>query len=166
MIAAHLARYPLMDMEDLYKLLHQGVFGSEHAVESRAEAAMWLAEEIASLGPSPSSSLAVEPVAPAGRLVRVHLREYLAAGGDHDALLDAFVRTAGRRTGSPAELRCAGGVAADLTEERWPRTEWERYIRGQIERGAPSVHHSEAYAAAYRPAYRVVASDLLPLAGA
>jgi len=34
----HLARYPLMRVEDIYKLVHQASLGSEHAVSDVARA--------------------------------------------------------------------------------------------------------------------------------
>lgn len=164
-IAAHLAWYPRMEMQDLYKLLHQGVFGSEHAVESRAEAARWLTDEIASLGPSAADDVVSEPIAPGGSLVRVHLRGYLADGGDAEAVLEAFLETATRRRGDDFELLCAAGVAGDLTGGKWLRSEWEGYVQSHVARGTPAVDHSAAYRAAYRPAYRVVDSALLPRLG-
>ena len=40
-----------------------------------------------------------------------------------------------------------------------------RYVRDQVEAMSfPAVHHSDAFRAAYRPAYRVVACAFLPRA--
>ena len=36
LLTAHLQRYPRMQLEDIYKLLHQAALGPEHAVQDAA----------------------------------------------------------------------------------------------------------------------------------
>ncbi len=66
-IEVHLLRYPLMGAEDLYKLVHQAVFGSEHAVPDPTTARRWLEEELAALGPAPVDHAAVDHARIVGR---------------------------------------------------------------------------------------------------
>jgi hypothetical protein len=160
-VQAHLARYPEMEVEDLYKLLHQGVFGSEHAVPDREAAAEWLREEIASLEAEGDRAVpTLESVAPDAAVVRVHLRPFLRAGGDPEALLDAFVTTASRPSGDAATFRCAADAASGLAAARWGEREWPTFVERRLGEGLPAVHHSEAFRRAYRPAYRVVEGEL------
>ena len=42
------ALYPEMTIQDLYKLVYQGVMGSGHAISSEESAGNWLREEIVS----------------------------------------------------------------------------------------------------------------------
>jgi hypothetical protein len=161
--AAHLARYPLLGVEDAYKLLHQGVFGTEHAAPDLASASAMLQDELRTLDvernePAPP----VEAIAPEGRVVRVHLRPYVAAGGDPDALVVAFLQTAVTVRGQVDELRCAADVVEHLAGSRWSAGVWRGFIDRMLAAGLPAMHHSEPFEAVYRPAYRVVSSELLP----
>ena len=162
----HLARYPAMQVEDVYKLAHQACLGSEHAVRDRTQAERWLEREFAQLGDGPQEPT-IDPISPDGRIVRVHLRPYLAGGGDPTDLLDAFVRTANGVRGSPERLRsCWATVEALASDGSLPfsRTDAEAFGRRVDAAGFPAVHHSAAYGAAYRPAYRVVARAFVPRA--
>lgn len=163
-VTDHLARYPRMQVEDVYKLAHQACLGSEHAVSDQAHAARWLEREIAELGAGPDEHI-VDPIAPGGSIVRVHLRPYLASGGDTAALLEAFVRTANEVRGSTERLAaCWLGVEAMALDGAAPfRPGAVRSLGSRLrEAGYPALHHSAAFERTYRPAYRVVARALLP----
>jgi hypothetical protein len=162
-IEAHTARYPDSGPEDLYKLLHQGATGSEHAVESHDAARRWLQRELADLGEGPPEPM-VDTIAPAGAHVRVHLRSFVAAGGDPERLLSAFVTTANQAPAPTSRLRCVLDAAVKLAEEgllsMGPDT-LEAYFDAQRVAGYPAVHHSDGFVTRYRPAYRVVSGALL-----
>jgi hypothetical protein len=186
-VVAHATRHPSLGVEDLYKLLHQGVFGSGHAVDDVRGARAWLEKELqrlasetplrghevgrgsprdsprglASEGTEEAEPL-FEPVAPEARIVRVHLRPFLARGGDPEALLAAFVATANRTPGSREVFMCAASAAGTAGVGSWSPLEWERFVSDRARVGLPAGHHSPAFEATYRPAYRVIAADLLP----
>lgn len=164
----HNARYPAWQVDDLYKLLHQASFGSEHAVTDEARAQLRLEEELAELKAGGGPEALCEPIAPEGRMLRVHLRPYAARGLAAELLLRAFVRTARERYvrgGEAARLEEGWEEALRLAEEgRLPfdagaLRAWGAEMRGS---GYPAVHHSEVYVRAYQPAYRVVAAEFLP----
>lgn len=163
LIRAHVARYPALEVQDLYKLLHQASLGSEHAVADTAAARDWMQREIADLGDGPPEPL-VDTLGAGGGYARVHLRPYLAAGGQPERLLAAFVQTA---TQAPAEaegLTCARAVALRLARAGtlpWPEATIARFFSAQERARDPAVHHSVVFEARYRPAYRVVARGLL-----
>ena len=162
-IAAHALRYPGMGAADLYKLLHQGAMGSEHAVQSVDAARRWMDSEVASMGDGPPEPL-VDTIAPSGSHVRVHLRPFVEQGGDPVALLSAFVRTANAGTGSEEALTCALEAARMMAGERllpWDEAELSDYFGDRRSEGYPAVHHSESFEAQYRPAYRVVAAEFI-----
>lgn len=156
----HLARYPLMQLPDFYKLVHQATMGSEHAVADRARARAWLESELAQLGDGPDEPV-LDAIRPDGAVLRVHLRPFSAAGGDAARLLDAFMRTAEEYQGSEASLldfwEAVVEMAAD-GETSFDAAEAGRFITDMRESGFPAVHHSQVYRNAYRPAYRVVAA--------
>src|SRR5262245_30942035 len=87
LILAHMRRYPELEMLDVYKLLHQAVFGPGHAIPSQKAAREWLEREFGLLHPDKARIL-LESVHPTGEIVRLHLRPYLAAKGNPGKLLD------------------------------------------------------------------------------
>ena len=56
-LASHFARYPAMQLTDLYKLIHQAALGSEHAICAEASAREWLTRELAEMGVGPAEPL-------------------------------------------------------------------------------------------------------------
>lgn len=163
LLGAHNARYPGLGLADIYKLLHQAALGPAHAVESLA-ARDRLTREAADLGDGPDEPLA-DPISPDGRLVRVHLRPYVARGRDLNSLADAFAETA--RTWTPATEKLAKfcGCLGDLADAggiAFARIDVVAYMNARAAEGWPAVRHSAAFRAAWRPAYRVIDITLLP----
>lgn len=156
-------RYSRLEIQDLYKLIHQAALGSEHAVKDIAAARTWLEHELNCLGAGPEEPV-VDTISPDGRIVRINLRPFMAAGGDLSALLAAFIRTANEYQGSWSLLRrfwsyiermaTAGELPFALAELRsfFTKMEAMRF---------PIIHHSMAYRAAYHPAYRVIVYEFL-----
>jgi hypothetical protein len=162
-LSNQLLRYPRLEVQDLYKLVYQAAMGSEHAVQDAAMARDWLERELGELGEGPEEA-AVDSISPAGRIVRINLRPYIAAGGNPTALLTAFVRTANEYQGTLPLLRRFWSFVERMADAReWPfaLVELEGFF-GKMETGGfPAVHHSRAYQRAYHPAYRVIVYDFL-----
>jgi hypothetical protein len=164
LLSRHLQRYPSMELADVYKLLHQAAMGPGHALADRGAARVLLEREASGLTDAGPEVLA-DPISPDGRLARVHLRPYLAAGHDLGALADAFEATASATPGSRDKLERFCGCLGDLADARgipFSRAEVTAYVAAIAAQDYPVVHHSQAYRTAYRPAYRVVALELLP----
>jgi hypothetical protein len=162
-LAADLAVQPASEAADLYKFLYQAIFGPGHAITDRAAAVKSLEDEIDGLGPpmpgeEPCLTLGGVPI-----LVRVHLRPFVAAGGDPEALIDAFVATPAEVHGSPDQMTEAISLVV-----KWLHSSGQKELATQLEQlgrnlaaeGYPMTHHSPVYIEAYQPAYRVVAADL------
>jgi len=167
LVREHVTRYPALEVQDLYKLLHQATLGSEHAVADTAGVRAWMQREIAALGGGPPEPI-VDTLGAGGTYVRVHLRPYLAAGGRPERLLAAFVATANAAPPDVGRFACAHAAALQLARDGalpWPEAAVARFFSDQELAGDPSVHHSAAFAARYQPAYRVVALDLLGMLG-
>ena len=163
LLSAHLARYPAMQLDDIYKLLHQAALGPGHAVDNPAAARKRLDEEMAALGEAPAEPLQ-DIISPDGRLGRVHLRGFLAAGGNPDELHRAFVATANSYPASPDKLAKFCGCLGDLAGSGgipFARDQVLAYFDRIKQASYPVVHHSKTYTDAYKPAYRVVAMDYL-----
>jgi hypothetical protein len=163
LLSMHLKRYPAMQLDDIYKLLHQAALGPGHAVDNPAAARKRLDEETAALGSGPAEPVQ-DIISPDGRLGRVHLRNYTAAGGDLGALHRAFVETANSYPASPDKLAQFCGCLGDLAAAGgipFAQKEVVAYFDKIARDLYPVVHHSKAFRDAYHPAYRVVAVDLL-----
>ncbi len=159
----HARRYPLWGLDDLYKLVHQAAMGSEHAVVDEARAREELAREMVDAGSGPDEPL-VDPISPDGSVVRVHLRPYVRQGLDPNLLAEAFVRTARELRGAPSAVEAALAEAAKLARDgalAFREADVLSLAERMRQEGFPAIHHSRAYAATYRPAYRVVAQTCL-----
>lgn len=163
LLTDHLARYPRMTVQDVYKLLFQVAMGAEHAVSDVESAGRWLRHEWQGLGEGPDEPLS-DPLSLDGSLVRLHLRPYVAAQGDPNTLLDAFVRTAREYHGSVHILQHYWHIANRLATAGllpYPPAALQEFFTAMQARAFPAVHHSAAYTHAYRPAYRVIRHDFL-----
>ena len=156
---AHLDDYPFAGAEDLYKFLHQAVYGPGHAISDRDAAEAWMEREIESLDPPIEGELSCEALGGEPPLVRVNLRPFVADRGDPDLLLDAIVSSAEPKRGESRRMTTVLSLAASYVQcagrgELAP--ELKELSTELAEKGYPAVHHSEAYVEAYHPAYRVV----------
>jgi hypothetical protein len=165
LVEAHRSRYPALAVRDVYKLLYQGVRGPEHIVPSGEEFVARLREEYAAV-PAAADGPVWEAVRPDGLLGRLNLRPFKARGGRLEQLVEACLDTAAHAWGTAEELRAAWTAFAALCQEgRWGElraAEVRAFTRWLEEQGWPAVHHSAGYREAYRPAYRLLARDLLP----
>jgi hypothetical protein len=163
-IADQLARHPEAGPADLYKLLHQAAMGSEHAMTDTAGVRAYLTRELSTMGEGAPAPM-IDTIAPGGAIVRIHLRPWVAAGRSTDSLLAAFIATADTFQGDTGRLGRSLAIAEQMIAAggaRFPVTAWRDLVQKRRLEGYPAVHHSEEYAAAYRPAYRVVAGSLIP----
>jgi len=163
LLGRHLARYPRMQLEDVYKLLHQAALGGGHAVDDEASARRRLDDEIAALGDGPEEP-AQDLISPDGKLARIHLRGFLAAGGDPAELHRAFVASARGYPAAPDKLEKFCGCLGELAGAGgipFAQQDVVHYFAEIARAGYPVVHHSQAYREAYKPAYRVVSLDYL-----
>jgi hypothetical protein len=62
----------------LYKLLHQAILGSGHAISDLEGARKWLERELTEMD-SRYDETAIDPISPDGEIVRVHLRPIIAS---------------------------------------------------------------------------------------
>lgn len=151
----HLSRYPAMQIQDVYKLLHQAALGSEHAVSNSESARKWLTRELAEMGEGPTEPL-FDPISPGGEIARVHLRPFIGAGHNPDVLLDAFICTANEYHGNVRQFEKFWQAVE--TTAIFPIDKTNEFFQSMKAQNFPAVHHSPEFEQLYRPAYRVVAS--------
>ena len=149
----HLLRYPAIQIQDVYKLIHQASMGSEHAISGVAGAREWMERELSEMGTGPDEPV-VDPISADGQIVRVHLRPYVLQGGDTEALLNAFIRTANEFRGDLQLLDGYWKTAMDM--QHFSPAQMKSFIESMQTQNYPAVHHSPEFENLYRPAYRVV----------
>ncbi len=165
LIRTHVSRYPALDILDVYKLLHQAVFGPGHAITNQRATREWLERESDLLIPSYDESL-LENIHPQGQIVRVHLRPYLAARGSLEKLLEGYIRSSTAVQGDPEDMSAAWNVFQRMTENggafasRFPARTIALVGRTRASENWPASHHSPAYDQTYKPAYRVLTLSL------
>lgn len=163
----HLARYPLIQAQDIYKLLHQGVFGPGHILITPSAARAAIEQELVQVDRTGPVAL-TEPIDPTGKLVRVNLAPLPPTTAMVERLLEALTETVEiiAQTATATEL-------ADIMRHRlaaavlWCRRSLplqaaflEKLAQDADSAGFPTRHHSAVYLAAYHPAYRVLLSRL------
>jgi len=151
-----------MRIQDAYKLIHQASLGAGHAVASLEMARQWIQRELAEMGDGPAEPV-LDPISPDGEIVRIHLRPYAARGGDPEALLTAFFRTANEFTGKIQTLKDGLEILAGLRQ--FPAVEMHEFAQTIRAQGYPAVHHSPEYSRLYRPAYRVIWREQISWSG-
>lgn len=152
-----------MQLLDIYKLLHQAALGNSHLIDSQERALQRLRDELNTLKDGPAEPV-WEPLSPDGRLVRVHLRAYAAAGFDIDSLAAACAKSPETCPPAPDKLVRFCSCLGDLADEGilpFSRQDVVSCMEELAEAGYPAVHHTLTFRENYRPAYRVVDVELL-----
>jgi hypothetical protein len=163
-LSSQILRYPRMQVQDLYKLFHQGAMGSEHAVRDFEGVRSWLERELEDLQEGPDEPL-IDPISHHGEIVRVNLRPYIDSGRDPSVLLQAFIKTANEFHGDHENIRRYWAYAGQMASEgelAFEPSSMEVFFSRMEKEHFPAVHHSMVYEEAYHPAYRVVALAYLP----
>ncbi len=162
-ITNEIKRYPKLQIDDLYKFIHQAALGSEHAVKDSMAAINWMQRELSIMNKDYENNL-IDQLSPDGKLVRVNLRPYIKLGYDSNKLTTAFVKTANGYKGSINELKKYWKTLIQMAHQgeiNFSIKELEAYYKQKEEEDFPAVHHSKEYEQLYFPAYRVVAKEYL-----
>ena len=158
-------RWPALTAQDLVKALYQSQFGCGHFVSDREKGMRWLNEELAAL---PASSGEENPpfIEPLGdAFCRVHLTRMQENGLSPETLFSLFALSAEAPTGGMDDflLQLARlEEMIDAGELPVNREQARAFLSEYRAAGCPATHHSDAFRAAYSPAYRVIRSDFAP----
>ncbi len=163
-LLAHCRQYPSLQIRDVFKYLYQSSFGCEHLVSSLPTAIDYMQKEYAamSFGAADSMDSAIDVLD--GAYSRVHL-SYLNRGLRTETLAKLFVASAKPEADGRVALEQKLSIAQALVREGKLPFSPEAF-EGALEEwralGYPAIHHSEAFRAAYAPAYRVISNEYLP----
>ena len=149
-LLAQLRLHPAIQPRDVIKLCYQAARGAEHLLADQARARTYFDQEYAATSADASVPL-FETISE--NVARVNIAAWKASGLPAEWLFRMFVHTASVPMGGDDLLETyiaeAAAVADDLPS-------WEEALAAWREAGMPAVHHSEAYRAAEKPAYRIV----------
>lgn len=158
-IQDHLTHHRGFRVQDLYKMLHQATCGNAHLLVNPEDAEASLFSEWTDLDRVQKGESLLEVIDPSGKMIRINLRVYRKMKNTPLDLLKSIKRTAEyfvrdeqrlvRYWESIMEWSVSGEIpfGKDEVEDFWIDMGCQ---------GFPAVHHSEAYTAANRPAYRIV----------
>jgi hypothetical protein len=158
--------YPQMEAMDLYKLLHQAVMGPSYFfIGSESKLLSGLITEIRQLQPALiRDEPEIERLYPERNLVRLNLRPFLKRGGKAEELAHALCETGRTYRGNREEFEATLDASLTLLDSISINTtlkDYRKHVEQMRQRGLPPGIHSEAYAMAYRPAYRLVLPEHL-----
>lgn len=164
----HFTWYPEMQLQDVYKLLYQGVMGSEHLAPSRQKFISRLQKEFDSLPPDIHLTL-LEPIRADRKLFRLNLRAYKTHQPSIDPIISFFLDTVGLTSGTKVELVNIWHVVAQWYDqshrEIFSVSSLRQFNHWLEQENYPAVHHSEVYRENYQPSYRLISDQFIPLLG-
>ena len=168
LLLQHLSWYPLMEPRDVYKLLYQGVMGSEHLLTSSVEYIWNLRSEFERLQPDINQRL-LEPVRPDETLFRLNLRAFKTRQMKIDKLFSPLIETTRVPNGSRNEVEAVwAGFTQWCLQGHVCRFEIKKIYQFSLwlfEMEFPAVHHSEIYRREYQPAYRLISNEFIRMLG-
>lgn len=163
-VAAELASRPLAAASDIYKLLHQSVFGPGHIIQSEDSAREYLLKEMESLGQTMPGEKLYEDLGDG--MFRVNLRPLRDSKKPVEDLLAAMIMTANTNKGTPQSMADKIAKACEFLEKQQKDKlagDLKALGEKQAATGYSATHHSEKYREAYLPAYRIVDRRYLKL---
>lgn len=164
LLEQHLHWYPLMEVQDIYKLLYQGLMGSEHGVASQEEYTYFLEKEYESVQSNPAQQL-FEPVRADGALYRINLRPLKSRKMHLDELVPLLIETAGVVRATKLDLRNTWELFTNLFSQMHLSTidvaNLENFTQHLEKMDYPVMHHSQLYSQAYMPAYRLIGAAFI-----
>ncbi|UCE19024.1 MAG: hypothetical protein JSV84_01365 [Gemmatimonadota bacterium] len=158
LIGEHQSRYENYEVQDVYKLIYQGVFGVAHILEHEEAAWQYLQREYESVEPSVEGPL-MENISLSGDVIRIHLRPFKASKGSLEKLFEVMVQSAQEIQGSEDEFMSLWDEFNNLVKTgtlSFDSRILEKFDSEMRAARFPPVHHSEGYEEVHRPAYRVV----------
>ena len=169
--AAQAAAHASMQTRDALKMSFQAAFGAEHLIADEASARAWLENEYAET-PEDGAAPLFELLSP--DCARVNLAAWKAQNIPLSWLGNLFLLSARENAKQDKADRDAAFAAAldavrALSREgalSFSAQDFDAFVGEEYARGMHAVHHSEAYRAAEKPAYRIVSGTyvrLLPL---
>lgn len=160
LLIKHYQTYPEMQLQDLFKLLHQSAFGCEHLVSSLNSATEYIRREYENIPPEADADITELD----GSYCRVPL-SLLNKGLKAETLGKLFFTSAKKEPDGKTELIRKLDVARELIYKKllpFSDIEFDEAVSKWSAEGYPAVRHSDIFRQKYHPAYRVISKDYVP----
>lgn len=160
LLITHCRSHPELQIQDVFKLLHQSAFGCEHFVSSLCTATSHIAEEYYDLRDKNASL--IEPLD--GDYSRVPL-SYIDRGLSAETLGRLFVASSKPEPNGMAVLLEKLEVTKQLICDGllpFSKEEFDEALGNWKNSGYGALHHSDTFKASYQPAYRVINNRFVP----
>lgn len=160
LLQAQAKKYPLMQIQDVYKLLYQSAFGNAHLLRDPESAQKYLSLELEEVEARDMPLL--ESISPDSSSVRVNLCAFRFRRLNKNLLFEAMLKSAGRTRGDLKLFRKRWRGFVNLVERRdLPfKPEAVKAFEKKYLSEPHEMHHSEIYRKAYSPHYRVVRREV------
>ncbi len=158
LLLQHYKTYPKLQIQDIFKFLHQSAFGCEHFVASLEKATDFIEKEYE----SGAQQTQIEPLD--GAYYRVPLG-IMRQGLNAETFAKLFVASAKQEPDGKTALTEKLKIARELVREAllpFAEKEFDEAVAQWAANGYPAVHHSDIFRKAYHPAYRVIAKEFVP----
>lgn len=159
-----LKQYPKARLLDIYKSSFQDYMGAEHLVNDTASAKAYLDQELATTDTDSLMAWHYEPCGVNGNYVRVSLRAVKEGIITADALLNAFIASAGGERPTVESWATRWHEMVSTIEGMGlalPHYEQDKqFIEEVLAKGKYAISHSPDYRDAYSPHYRIVRRDI------
>lgn len=163
LLAQHMQRHPGMMLQDIFKLIYQGVFGAEHLIKDVARAQLYLRVEWESVSPNLIEPL-LEAVDVDGVVMRLNLRPGKAMGIELEQVWELVYQSAQIKRHHVADFLYLCQQVVELCRTgavAFPVLEAEKLLQAMAHSHYAPIHHSASYREHNHPAYRVVQQSVL-----
>lgn len=157
-VLEHKALYPEIQIQDIYKLVYQSIFGPGHMGTDESQIAKWLNEELSAIVADSTVDL-IEDISPTGTYFRINLRRFKYEGGKPELLCRAIAESAAEAGSDTAEFIAHWQTIVELIESQevfFDQEQTTEFTESIARAGYPIIHHSDIYLRKYMPSYRVV----------
>ena len=150
----HAAKYPLSRPQDMVKLLYQAEFGGGHLLKDRITALKRLKSELQQI--KQTEVVSFEKISP--DMTRFSLKGFSDSSLSEQTVVGLFAEVCAPQGGIPGFRSRLDDLKSLTREGHMPFSlnDLNTYLTEYEAQGYPMVSHSDAYRAAYEPAYRLM----------
>ena len=158
LLTEHYKKYPELQLQDIFKYIHQSSFGCEHMVPSLDAVTQYLQKEYEKAEFSAELYDKLD-----GEYTRVHF-SVLKQGLSVDTFAKLFYLSAEKKTDGKAALGQKLETVRDLISDGtlpFAPVDFEKELAEWEKNGFSAVHHSDVFRRTYKPSYRVIADEFV-----
>ncbi len=158
LLTEHFYKYPMAEIQDIFKFIHQSSFGCEHMISSLDKAVEYIKTEYQ----KGVVDADIEPLD--GEYSRVPL-SYLDKGLSAETFGKLFFLSAKSEEKGGEALTQKINIARELIDGGtlpFDKTEFENAVNKWAEKDFCALHHSDKFREEYKPSYRVISNKFIP----